>query len=192
MKRYPTDEAEISTLPINPAFLLIDMQVKFVGRLSPFNRKRIIEEQTKVIRFCAEEDLLLFVLEYNKYGPTVHELKCEIERVGQSCLILKNRNSGFLNTGLGDLLTDFKVDTLVPMGINAAACVWGTAHDALEIGYEVLTSETLMANGENVTRTRKWRQNIRASVRWYKHNTSFYPTADELISVIRKEMTTTA
>lgn len=182
--------AEIPTLPINPAFLLIDMQTRFVSKLDKRVRDGLVREQIKVLRFCAEKDLPLFVLEYYGYGPTVVDLKREIEYVGQSCLMFKNRNSGFRGAPLCEVLVDFRVDTVVPMGLNADACIWANASDAHECGFDVLVSESLIANGVTLEKTRKQRRNIRAGRRWRRENTGVYRSADELIAFLRREMET--
>lgn len=60
-------------------------------------------------------------------------------------IISKHRYSGFVNTGLHELLMELEVETLVITGINTNTCVESTARDAHHLDYHVVVVEDATA-----------------------------------------------
>lgn len=185
--------AGITTLPIRPAVVLVDMQTRFVDNLSPVKRDRIIKEQIKVIHFCAEMALPLFVLEYIGYGQTIDLLKSEIEYVHQVTLLLKDLNDAFSEPRLDAKLADLLVNELIITGINASSCVFATARTAFAQGYEITTASTLMADGDHILndKSRSTVRDLEFVERWYRRNTTLYHSANKMLRDLREDLSKT-
>ena len=61
--------------------ILIDMQQFFIRGLKKENKERIIANQIFIIRWCAQENIPIVVLEYEKYGETIDVLIEELKKV---------------------------------------------------------------------------------------------------------------
>jgi nicotinamidase-related amidase len=60
-------------------------------------------------------------------------------------ILLKPRHSAFFGTPLEPLLGEYRVDTLLLLGISAESCVWMTACDAHTRGYRLVIPADTMA-----------------------------------------------
>ncbi|MFA6365368.1 MAG: cysteine hydrolase [Candidatus Paceibacterota bacterium] len=128
--------------PKNVAVLLIDMQEYF---LDEAGKKAIIPYQVAIIQECQDMGIPFIVLEYEDQGDTIPELQEKIEKLPNHHWIVKSNDSAFPGTNLDDLLKEQGVEKLLLMGVNACACVRDTARDAVRKGYEIITSDMLIA-----------------------------------------------
>jgi len=132
--------------PHKVAALLVDMQRFFLRDLEVGVEASLIAAQKEIIRYCAQADIPLFVLEYNDEGRTIGELRHEIARVPQTKTIIKKHDDGFKRTALDECLQEFSITHLLLMGVNASFCVRDTARSALRRGYQIITADHLIAN----------------------------------------------
>lgn len=144
--------------------ILVDMQDFFLKTFEKKVRNTLIENQLTVLEFCKKKKIPLVVLEYKTRGiyrgSTTAPLLEKIKATPHT-LIIKEKNSGFTNTNLEQILKDWKIKNLFIIGINANACVQDTAISALKRGYKVFVSKETMAcawnkNGELSKRNTDW------------------------------------
>ena len=152
------------------AVCLIDMQTVHVMRLDSAVLYRLIQNQIKIIRVCAELDLPLFVLEADKYGPTLDELAQEIRKVKRCERIIKFYNDGFEGDILHDRLQVFGIKNFFATGINASYCVHETSRSAVDRGYNLYSADRAIADC-NCASCRTFEKK-RA---WYRRSGVFFP-----------------
>lgn len=136
------------------AVVLVDMQGMYVDRLLSEVRGKIINAQKKIIEACADKDIPLIILEYNRcsdcdheYEKTTASLSHLVELVPRTVKIKKRNKDGFEGTDLDKILKNFCAETLILMGIYANACVRKTAESALSLKkYRIITAENLIAD----------------------------------------------
>lgn len=129
----------------NLAVLLIDMQTDFIRDFELKERERIVKNQLEVIKLCKQKRIPLVVIEYNGYGEVIKDLERELS--GELIYhINKDQNDAFYNPRLNKLLSGMEIKTVFLMGINAGACVLDTAEGALENGYQVVTSFSVLSD----------------------------------------------
>jgi len=157
--------------------VLIDMQPYFVNKLEAGTRERLIQAQVKVIRYCAEKDIPLIVLEYEKRGTTLAELRAEARKVSRVVVITKGHSSGFQSVQFRQELDAFKADSLLLMGVNASCCVLATALDAHDEKYRILTAPDLIADGPSVKDI-----DTQATERWFRRKTMLLPSSLSIVS----------
>jgi isochorismate hydrolase len=128
----------------NLAVLLIDMQKDFVTRPEKFD---LIPNQVAVLRFCRERYLPVVWIEYDESGETMPELVVELNKIppGKLYFVSKGSANAFIETDLGEMLRSINATDLIIMGVNACACVYETAVEAHRQGYQIITSENLVA-----------------------------------------------
>jgi len=124
---------------------LIDMQDKFLGRIDTREQEREIPNQIKVLEYAQENNLPIYVLEYEGKGETTARLKRQLSN-GEYETITKPDDNGFLGTDLDALLTDDEIENIVLMGINASFCVKRTATGAKDAGYRIITSPEVISD----------------------------------------------
>ena len=129
------------------AVLLIDMQPVHIAMLDFDTRKRLIATQVEMIRKCSRMNVPLFILENANSGETSSSLQQVISTVQQRLTIRKDFDDGFYGTGLGNALESLRIKKLLLMGVHASCCVKKNAQSAIKRKFEVITSETLIANG---------------------------------------------
>ena len=139
------------------AVILIDMQRSFIKNLNKKEKNHIILNQILMIRWCAQRDIPIIVLEYEGYEKTINILTKELQKVKNLTIIKKSHDDGFLNTELDDVLKKIGTKNLFLMGINAGACVIRTAQGAIKKGYFIITSDDVI-NGN------------RDNLSWYERN----------------------
>lgn len=127
------------------AVLLIDMQPGFLGKMSK-KKTQLVSYQVGFIRECARLDIPVIVLEFAGQGDTLPELMDEVRLVPRNRQMTKLRDDGFMGTCLDRVLRELGVKKLVFMGVNASFCVRKTAESAMELGYEIITGDHLIAN----------------------------------------------
>lgn len=142
-------EVTSSSVPIYDAVLLIDMQTKYIKYLRKGSVNRLLPSQIKVIRQCADLDIPLVILEYINAGPTQPKLMREARRVPRLVVITKQLDNGFSQSELHVQLQEWKSKNLLIAGIHAEYCVFRTAEAALQLGYTIVTSPSLIAGKSN-------------------------------------------
>jgi len=149
-RRLVADEIKTMTDIEGLTVVLIDMQGRFVENLRGRVRREIISAQQQVISACAERDIPIVILEYDKfYGKHESTILCltkMLETVPRKTTIMKFDDDGFIGTGLNEVLEEFSTESLLLMGINADACVFETARSAVDLVYKIITSEKLIAS----------------------------------------------
>ncbi|MEA2097834.1 MAG: isochorismatase family protein [Patescibacteria group bacterium] len=135
--------------------ILIDMQQIFLDGLKKKNRERIIANQIFIIRWCAQENIPVVVLEYRGSGETIDVLAKELKKIEDLRIILKSYDNGFYYTELKDVLEERNAKNLFLMGINASACVKRTAIGAREEGFSIITSNDVIG-GNNDDNSISW------------------------------------
>lgn len=151
------------------AVILIDMQEDFVCGLTEHARDKIITGQRRIIQLCVDHDIPFFTVEYQGHGETIPELSEEIEQVKRRWTVLKLSKSAFSQPVLRQILTDLHISQLVLMGVNASLCVFFTARDARDHGYQLITGNELIANC-------RYHVNLEDSphvLDWYRRFTTF-------------------
>ena len=148
--------------------ILIDMQENFVEALKEKDKRRIIANQIFVIRWCAQNDISIVVLEYEMCGETIEVLAQELKEIKNLETIPKPYDNGFCGTELDYFLNKIDARNLFLMGINASACVKSTAEGAIEKGFEIITSSDVIAgcNSDN-------------SISWYRKNGIVISSGDQ-------------
>lgn len=147
--------------------ILIDMQQGFLDYLNNEEQERIILNQMYVIRWCAQENIPIVVLEYKRRKRTIDILIEELESVKNLEIIEKSHDDGFSNAELDYYLKKIGAKNLFLMGINASYCVKETAQGGIEKGYKIITSNDVIAcrGGDN-------------SISWYEENGTVISSTD--------------
>ena len=166
------------------AVVLIDMQAFFLKDFSSSVRNTLIKNQSYVIKICVAKKLPFIVLEYKtngiSRGKIIKSLDREIKN-GHKDIFIKENNSGFAQTKLESILKESGIKTLLLMGVNANGCVQDTAIGALHRGFNVVTSEGLIASSS--------RNDLELSKRnrdWYLKNTILKKTLGDLIGYLNQ------
>jgi nicotinamidase-related amidase len=151
----------------NMVVLLIDMQSMFINNEQ---QRRIIPSQIAVLEFCKNNSIPLIVIEYANEGDTVDQLSKKIAELPPENVykITKSYDNAFSDTGLNELLISIQAKTLFIMGINACACVWETAYHAFQEGYNIITSQDVIAGCGSCS--------LKNEKVWYQKN-AHYPTS---------------
>src|SRR3989344_1291307 len=163
----------------NAAVLLIDMQGPFLEDISLVERQEEIAYQSDVLDFCRQNNVPVYVLEYNGQGRTTPALEKKYHHLPYVRRIIKAHDDGFNETNLAEQLRHSGIERVLLMGINASACVRATAEGALEHSFEIMTSGQLIADppswgyGQNVT--------------WFRENGRYYDNYTELLAALNDE-----
>lgn len=153
------------------AVLLIDMQEGFVRNLSKEEKRRIVRNQQKVLRWCVRMRIPIIVVCYERYGRVIAPLRKQLE--GTRCVvrrITKNWNDAFEGTPLADILKNLKITRLFLMGINAVYCVMDTAAGALHNGFSICTSNAVIAGAQHQPKNN--------GIPWYRKKGIVLPESD--------------
>jgi nicotinamidase-related amidase len=146
----------------NLAVLLMDTQAHFLNRRK---KRLLIPNQIKIIDMCKENNIPLIYFEYYNQGETISVLKEKIKELPKELVrrYIKYDDSAFSNINFVCWLELQPVKNLLLMGVNACACVYKTAQSAIEKGYNVFTSENLIAGY-------CWRKRCSHKKEWYIQN----------------------
>lgn len=150
--------------------ILIDMQQFFIEVLKRKDKKRIIANQIFIIRWCAQKNIPMVVLEYEGCGKTINALTKELKRIKDLKTISKPHDNGFYNTELDYILNKIGAKNLFLMGINASVCVKSTAEGAIGKGFNIITSNDVIVGGYDGNN----------SIPWYKKNGIVISTKDSI------------
>lgn len=159
------------------AVVLIDMQTYFVKKLREGDAERIISNQIKILKHCCQFDIpvIAFELEPKRHGNMISEIAEIVNGNSNYELMVKRRYSAFWETNLDKRLKKLKIKKLFIMGINACYCVRETAEDAIERGYEIVTSNEVISG-----QTGHPKDN---DIPWFSNNGSCIDSIGELIGV---------
>jgi len=155
------------------AAILVDMQKDFVCDLRRGDLERIVPNQLYVIKRCNEMKIPIIVLEYFDFGKTIRRLRRKIVKNKKHTFILKYHDSGFINTELNETLVSLNAKCIFIMGINAAFCVKDTARDAVNYGYEIITSADVISGMPDHPRD--------DNIRWYRRNGTVLKRIQEIL-----------
>src|ERR671921_286187 len=130
---------------INPALLVIDVQNGFVSKggsydllgMETLHYRKIIPNISDLINLCRNAGIPIF------YTQAVREtwdaaIVDEIKPAEDDHVVIKRRDSAFLNTEIGVWLRSLSIDTLIFCGIDTSICVETSLRDAFNIGYDVV------------------------------------------------------
>jgi len=167
----------------NTAAMLIDMQKAYTSEVDPEVLRDMITAQLGVLNFCREYDLPLVIAELfpkkcddrRKQGRTEDTLRILASHVPRYLYVEKARNSA-LSMDSHQQLQDWNVEYLILMGLNANACVWSTAVEAIHNQYEICTARDLIANPA------KSKFNFRLSI-YNEH--ALFDTHEQLLEAIK-------
>jgi nicotinamidase-related amidase len=150
------------------AILVIDMQEIFLRGIQ--EREMLVAAQQNVLRYAAEEDVPVAVLTMAYEGPTVEEIKKEVQKVPRKSYIEKYLTSGFFGTKLEQQLRTWERDVLLLMGIYASQCVQATAKDGLEKDFTVMTHTQLIGDqtSDKLIRAGAWYKKRGCLLRGYR------------------------
>ncbi|MBI4152493.1 cysteine hydrolase [Candidatus Woesearchaeota archaeon] len=166
----------------NLAVLLIDMQGIFLKNISPVERQEEIAYQSDVLDFCRQNNVPLYVLEYQGCGRTMPSLEDKYLQLRDVRRVIKMYDDGFWETNLAEQLHHSGIERLLLMGINASACVRSTAEGALEHGFAIMTSKQLIANPAEAD----W--GYIESIPWFQEQGIYRDNYTELLGLLSEEM----
>jgi len=146
------------------AVLLIDMQSRFV---TGEEKLALIPRQIAMLRFCKQTGTPLIVIEYEGEGETIEPLREEFSG-SKIYRITKPGDDAFSGTRLKETLDEIGARQLLVMGVNACKCIFDTVSHAVELGYEVIISDDLIAGYCG-----KSNCNPNYRRKWYRKNTHF-------------------
>ncbi|OGI76552.1 hypothetical protein A3C57_02285 [Candidatus Nomurabacteria bacterium RIFCSPHIGHO2_02_FULL_33_12] len=161
-------EFDLKTL----AVFLIDMQDKFIDT----NEKRsLIPNQISVLNFCENKNVPILVFRYHGYGDINYKLQEKLNKIHKLVTYFSKRNDdAFHLDSLERWLENYEIKTILIMGINACACVLETAKSAIYYGYNVITSDQLIAGYCNECNGKHF---------WYEKNGVFRKDLAYLLNV---------
>lgn len=133
----------------NTLFLFIDFQEKLMPAMS--EHKLITDNSKKAYDFCKIMNLpYIFTTQYKKgLGGLVEEFSAENENV-----LDKSEFSCYKNAAIKDVINKLKVSNIILLGQETHICVFQTARDLIEAGYNVFIMEDAVTS-----RTEKNKQN---------------------------------
>ena len=133
--------------------LLVDMQERFVERLSSVVRERITKNQQRILSACARHDIPVANICYESYGTTIAPLAATVATVARRVDLIKSSADAFASTTLSRHLKEWSADRLLVMGINRSACVLETIRTALCLDYSVYSANDLIGDGTHFSWT---------------------------------------
>lgn len=175
-----TNQAQ--TIDNKVAVLLIDMQEIYLTNVSDEEKKREIPYQLEVLDYCKKNNLPVFVLEFAGFGDTIPILKDKIDSSDKKSYIIKTCRNGFHETSLDEQLKSENIKHLLLMGLYASACVRSTAENALDRGYNILTSKDLIADENSDSYDPE--STVLESRWWYKEKGIYRESYKDLLKII--------
>jgi nicotinamidase-related amidase len=168
------------------------------------------ENMKRVLRYAANNDIPVVILEYTLLGFTSNDL---IRAVGSAeYKIIKKYSSsafgklpvtelkkvdgewvesqGFIETEVEEHLESLDVETLVMMGFHRYDCVYNNAKDAVGLGYRVISAPDLAIGGEesqvlNADDVLQTPEDIRTKDQFFAEKTTMYRSVDELLKAFK-------
>jgi nicotinamidase-related amidase len=161
--------------------ILIDMQPYFLKKIKSLSTKRkLMFSQIDMINYFRANDIPLAILEYEDKEGTIKEgtirgLKDYIDELPEDrrTYFTKSDDSGFSNENLGKQLREWKTEDVILMGVNAHACVKGTAIGALDSGFNIITANELIADQYGPSDENR-------QISWYRQKGEYWTTHREI------------
>ena len=122
------------------AVMVVDMQERFLKYFRPELKESIIENQIKVLRHSAENNIPALAVEFEDEGKTITEIYKEIIQNNQYDTLIKKHENAFKAISVLDKLCDWEITDIFLMGVNASACIRNTAAGARKYGFNVITT----------------------------------------------------
>ena len=166
------------------AVLIIDMQQFFLKRFDKVIRDELILNHIKFLQFCLKNKMPVITTEYKCRGIFRGHLIPQLEKMIKKNLIasiIKESNSGFVDTNLHTILEKLKIQKIIIIGVNANACVQDTAKGAICRGFKVITSKGLIGSAG-----RKDLGLSNKNEKWYRYNTLFFECQNDLLKYLLK------
>lgn len=157
---------------------LIDVQRRYVDRLSERKKISMLKSQSRVLEHCVRKDVPLVVLDFLEGGETHHEIRGCAMRVPRRLQIKKLHNDGFDGTPLATELRKWMPEYLIMMGLNATACVYDTATSAVNLCYRLAVSPDLIGDMNS-----RWGNKFHR--KWYTENSEYFQNHEELLRWMR-------
>jgi nicotinamidase-related amidase len=129
-----------------PAFIVVDMQSRFVRLVDRTVRSRITAIQLKVLHHCAENDVPSVLLQDAECGSSLAVLSSAHRQVPRGHIARKKGGDGFRDTNLEEWLREHCVREILFAGVYANACVLATVEGAIRRGFVARTSASLIAD----------------------------------------------
>lgn len=104
----------------------------------------LVQNQKKILEYCAFRDIPVFVIEYFGEEETIMELRHLLSLLRYKIQITKYNDNAFDGTNLQWLLRRMGIQTLYIMGVAADACVQKTVIGAVNAGFNIVTGTTTM------------------------------------------------
>jgi len=155
------------------------MQVGFLENTPATLLKNILLAQIGVLRWCAEHNVPVFVLEYGGEGATVEVLEEALTRVPRVTRFTKLVNNGFAGTDLDQRLGELQIKALLFMGVFASECLLQNAQAAKRLRYQILTGRMLTMDKFDDQRGR-----LNETFDWYSRNGTLFHSEQDLIDLL--------
>ncbi|ODS25070.1 hypothetical protein AB835_00765 [Candidatus Endobugula sertula] len=140
------------------AVMVIDMQTHY--EYAFVEQEKVIEEQLKVIKYAAKNNLPIVDVNIDDFSPTLDRLLLKMQRSTMYELFNKTQESAFgIENGeeaLNTYLRSKGVQKIYMMGCFDTSCVLKTVEDALNLDYEVVVDRGLNIHAPN-EKNFKWR-----------------------------------
>lgn len=147
-------------LPLEYAFMMIDMQAHYLEHLPSSRNKRLIDAQMQILEFCAEQDILVFDIGARTLGKTIFPLQKKLLDIPRKYRFFKPEEDAFSHPKLLDRLLDHGITHLCLTGVQASACVLETMKGVVRVGLYGITSENLVGDDGYQTFFNKRAQNF--------------------------------
>ncbi len=155
----------------NPGALVIDMQEYFVNTVE--YKRELLQSQSHLLAYCKKQDIPAVGIELKSFGPTIEPLRSQIDELPRHDWVTKPGSNAFDRTDLNEILREWRIDTLLLMGVYASLCVLATAGSALKYGFSIITADQLIADNY-MGKTSK-------DVSWYEKNGIYYSDYQALL-----------
>jgi nicotinamidase-related amidase len=167
------------------AVLLIDMQQSFIKDVSVPERKKLIKTHIDIIRYCNEQNIPLIHVEYAGQGKTVPQIRKVLNETN-TIYISKSAPDVFSENGLGDIIRkELNRNTLFLMGLYASECVYSSGWGAKELGFEVITSNDVIADHADTTYYTSIKRNSSLETFYKEKDIKFYQTYKEFFNTLK-------
>lgn len=160
------------------AVLLIDMQDPFIWDNEEV--EEIIPNQINVLKFCKEKQIPVIFIEYYEEGETIPRLSEVVKDFPKFQTIQKITDDPFESSRLLSTLKELQATKLLLMGVTAGFCIFDTASTAIEKGYEVITSDTLITDWDRIYNENRFGKD--QVEKWYMENTTYFKN-NELVKI---------
>lgn len=157
--------------------VVVDMQDHYLQQVGDAERNEELAYQLEVLDIAGEQNIPVFVLEYDLRGSTTKVVQEKLDGLSRVHYFTKKNDNGFIDTPLKKAIDAEGVDSLLIMGSFASRCVLSTARGALEYGFVLLTSRQLISD--------KATSHLDESVAWFKERAWYSDNYKDLLLLLR-------